>query len=208
VEVEVARRLLVSRTPAREAMRRLAQEGLASVVGSGRRTQMAVAPATRADLSDLFLIIGALEGVAGRGAGTLSRPGRRALAAQLSEQNSKFGSLARVRPRDFPRFFEAHDAFHGLFVERCASERLRHLIAAMRPQVKRYELLYANLVGHDFNESLSEHRAIIEAFRTGTPEAIEQTIRLNWFNSAKRLSRGSVSEGFHALGDYRAADLE
>jgi DNA-binding GntR family transcriptional regulator len=208
VEVEVARHLVVSRTPAREAIRRLAREGLATVVGSGKRTQMAVAPVTRADLRDLFFIIGALEGVAGRGAEALSRAARRVLAAQLSVENSRFGILSRARPRDFHRFFEVHDAFHSLFVERCASERLRQLIAAVRPQVKRYELLYANLVGHDFDESLREHRAIITAFRTGTLEVIEQAIRLNWFNSAKRLSRGSASRSFHALGDYRTADLD
>src|SRR5688572_20781185 len=62
VETEFARRLAVSRTPVREAMRRLAQEGFATVVGSGAKTQMAVAPATLADLQDLFAIIGALEG--------------------------------------------------------------------------------------------------------------------------------------------------
>src|SRR5688572_6348973 len=112
VEAEVASQLRVSRTPAREAMRRLAQEGLAQSVGAGKRTQMAVAPVTRADLADLFLIVGALEGAAGRGAIALSPGERRDLATQLATLNARFTTLARARSRDFPRFFEAHDAFH------------------------------------------------------------------------------------------------
>src|SRR4029450_4541059 len=64
IEVEFARRLSVSRTPTREAMRRLAQGGLAQIVGDGAKTQIAVAPVTRDDLLDLFNIIGALEGIA------------------------------------------------------------------------------------------------------------------------------------------------
>src|SRR5687767_5473387 len=67
VETEFAQRMAVSRTPVREAIRRLAHEGLAQVVSAGAKTQVAVAPATVADLIDLFAIIGALEGVAGRG---------------------------------------------------------------------------------------------------------------------------------------------
>jgi DNA-binding GntR family transcriptional regulator len=206
VETEFARRLLVSRTPVREAMRRLTQEGLANVVASGRRTQIAVAPVTRSDMSDLFAIIGALEGIAGRGAATLSKVSRRDLATGLSELNSRFEALSRAVPRDFQRFFEAHDAFHSLFVERCASERLRLLIDAVRPQVKRYELIYANVVGHDFDESLREHRTIISAFRSGSADAIDDAIRRNWFNSAARLAGGPGSASMHGLGDYRVAE--
>lgn len=204
VEAEVATQLRVSRTPAREAMRRLAQEGLARSVGAGKRTQMAVAPVTRADLADLFLIVGALEGAAGRGVVTLTPVERRDLAAQLAALNARFTAFAHARSRDFPRFFEAHDAFHRCFVERCASERLRHLIDSVRPQVKRYELLYASVVGHDFSESLSEHRAIIATFRSGTADAVEAAIRRNWSNSAKRLIAGSAPAGIRDLGDYRS----
>jgi DNA-binding GntR family transcriptional regulator len=205
VETEFARRLLVSRTPIREATRRLIQEGLANVISSGRRAQIAVAPVTLADLADLFAIIGALEGVAGRGVQALSGPARRTLANRLAGQNARFEALSKALPRDFPQFFEAHDAFHSLFVDACASERLRLLIAAVRPQIKRYELIYANVIGRDFADSVREHRAIVSAFRSGTPDAVEHAIRLNWLESGERLFHTAGARGFYGLGDYRAA---
>jgi DNA-binding GntR family transcriptional regulator len=68
------------------------------------------------------------------------------------------------------------------------------------------ELIYANVVGHDFDESLREHRAIISAFRSGSADAIDDAIRRNWFNSAARLSHGSGAGYLHGLGDYHVTD--
>jgi DNA-binding GntR family transcriptional regulator len=203
IEVEFARKLAISRTPIREAMRRLAQEGLANIVSAGAKTQIAVAPVTREDLLDLFNIIGALEGVAGRGVARLDAAARRELAATLTTLNRSFEIEARRRERDFPAFFAAHDAFHTLFVDRCASPRLRSLVDAVRPQVQRYEVIYAAAVGDDFSDSLREHQRIVTAFRGGNPDAVERAIRLNWSNSADRLLRGSRATLLHAMGDYR-----
>jgi DNA-binding GntR family transcriptional regulator len=207
VETEFAQRMAVSRTPVREAIRRLAQEGLAQVVRTGAKVQVAVAPATVADLIDLFAIIGALEGVAGRGVERLGAAQRQALARDLTTLNARFAKFAKARLRDPEKFFDSHDAFHARFVDRCASQRLRHVIGAVRPQVKRYELLYAAAVGRDFSVSLREHRAIIAAIRAGTVDQVERAIRVNWANSATRLSAGLASMALSAFGDYRSSDM-
>jgi DNA-binding GntR family transcriptional regulator len=205
VETEFARKMSVSRTPVREAIRRLAQEGLAHIIMAGAKTQVAVAPATVADLIDLFAIIGALEGVAGRGVERLTPPERRALAAELTALHARFARYARDWRRQSERFFESHDAFHSRIVERCATARLRQLIATVRPQVQRYELLYASAVGHDFSASLREHRRIISAIRTGPVDRVERAIRLNWSNSARRLAAGLGAVPVTAIGDYRSS---
>jgi DNA-binding GntR family transcriptional regulator len=206
VETEIARRMAVSRTPVREAIQRLAHEGLAHVGKVGTKTHAAVTPATVADLIDLFAIIGALEGVAGRGVKTLTSAERKALARELTFLNARFGKLAKARFRQPDRFFDSHDAFHSTLVERCASDRLQQLVAAVRPQVKRYELLYATAVGPDFSASLSEHQSIISAIRSGTPDQVERAVRVNWSNSAVRLSAGLPSLAVGSLGSYQSAE--
>jgi DNA-binding GntR family transcriptional regulator len=200
IEVELARQLAVSRTPVREAMRRLAQEGWAHVVRAGAKTHIAVAPVTRADLLDLFGIIGALEGAAVRGAAALAPAQRRALAGRLTRANNAFAAETRRRVRRFERFFATHDAFHEMLVTATGSARSQALIASVRPQVQRYEMIYAHAVGTDFSASLREHRAIIAAVRSGTADELETAVRLNWSNSVKRLLKGSTIE---AIGDYR-----
>src|SRR6185436_16554872 len=184
--------------------RRLAHEGLASVVGSGGRTEFAAAAVTRADLVELFGIIGALEGLAGRGAAALTRAARGALAAELDARNREFARRARSPRADPGQFFAAHDAFHAALVAGLAGARLRTLIEAVRPQIKRYELFYAHAVGHDFRASVREHRAITAAVRTGRAEAVERAIRRNWSRSADRLLTGSPPGALAALGDYRS----
>ena len=203
IEEEIAKGLAVSRTPVREAVQRLAHEGLAFAVGSGAKTQFAAAPVTPGDLVDLFSIIGALEGLAGRGVEDMSVAARRALAAELTALNAAFAREARRRVRDYPRFFAAHDAFHAAFDERCGSPRVRRLVESVRPQVKRYELVYATAVGRDFGASLREHRGIIAALRSGAAAAAERAIRHNWTRSAERLAGGAARGSLASLGDSR-----
>src|SRR5688572_4028025 len=63
VETEIATRLGVSRTPVREALQRLQQEGFVIGAPGAQQSRLTVAPLTRDDVHELLDIVGALEGL-------------------------------------------------------------------------------------------------------------------------------------------------
>ena len=73
VETEIATRLGVSRTPVREALQRLQQEGYVMGSPGAQQSRLTVAPLTRDDVYELLNIVGALEGMGARGAALVRR---------------------------------------------------------------------------------------------------------------------------------------
>nr|MBA3404785.1 GntR family transcriptional regulator [Gemmatimonadaceae bacterium] len=161
VENDIAERLGVSRTPAREAILRLYQEGFLIATDTSRRVELAVAPLTSEDLVDLYGIMAALEGNASRGVEALSLSTRRDLVRNLKTLEAGFEAAANQRRIDYDRVFECHNAFHERLVGATAGPRHRALIETVRPQVDRYEWVYAPLVGPDYSATFAEHAAII-----------------------------------------------
>ena len=187
-EAELSARLRVSRTPVREAMRRLMAEGLLVSDGGGARPRMAAAPVGAADVAELYQAAGALEGIVARGVTALSAAERRRLADQMRRYDAAFRAVTRQRPLDYDALFERHDAFHRALHDACAGATIRALFEAMRARLDRYEWLYAPLIGPDFSATYDEHAAIIAAVRAGGAAAAERAVRANWFNGGERLA--------------------
>ncbi|HEX2076260.1 MAG TPA: GntR family transcriptional regulator [Longimicrobium sp.] len=186
-ENDIAARMGVSRTPAREALRRLRADGLLVVRGAGRRTEFAVAPLTREDLVEVYEAMAALEGMAARRVERLAAGERRALAARMRTAERGLEAAAKADPRAYDQLFERHNAFHRELVDAAAGNRLRELLAVVAPQADRYEWMYAPMVGPDHSATFAEHRAIVAAVRAGTADELEAAVRANWLNSATRL---------------------
>src|SRR5678810_521418 len=73
IETEIAGRLGVSRTPVREALQRLQQEGFVTGAPGAQQSRLTVAPLTRADVHELLNIVGELEGLGARWAASAAR---------------------------------------------------------------------------------------------------------------------------------------
>lgn len=188
-EVDVAARCGVSRTPAREAIRRLLADGLLVPAGGGGRPRAAVAPLSTDAAAELYAAAAALEGIASRGIAALPVPGRRALATALRKADAGFRRALATSRLDFDRLFARHDDFHRRLMDACAGPRLRRLLQAVRVQLDRYEWVYGRLLAPDFSPTFAEHLAIRQAVRSGTADAIERAVRANWINGGVRIAR-------------------
>jgi DNA-binding GntR family transcriptional regulator len=190
-EADVARELQVSRTPAREALRRLQQERLLVPTGAsdGAKLRLAVAPMTAAEARELYAAAGALEGVIVRNVTDHGADGRLALAAQLAKAQAAFRREATKRAPDWDRQFELHHAFHEVLRTALAGPRLRLLLDGLRPHLDRYEYFYGPLHGSGFEATFEEHDAIVAAVESGRADVAERAVRANWFNGADRLAK-------------------
>ncbi|MFL5488842.1 MAG: GntR family transcriptional regulator [Gemmatimonadaceae bacterium] len=187
VEGDVAERLGVSRTPAREAIQRLFQDGLLVPTGSPTRTQLAVSALTVEDMVDVYGIMAALEGTAVRAVAEFSQSERRSLAAAMRAANDQFEAALVETRLDYDTLFDLHNEFHAVMLRATASARLQSLIDVVRPQIDRYEFVYAPLVSPTFDDTIAEHAGMVRAIREGSANAAESAVRANWLNSAKRL---------------------
>lgn len=188
VEAEAAVRLGVSRTPVREALRQLRNEGLLVQIGGGERPRLAVAPLSRSVLEELYRATGALEGLAARNIVTQPARSRRDVAAEMAKIDRNFRAAAAASKPDWDALFDIHDSFHRRLRSASAGPAVLSLLDAVRPQVDRYEWFFAPLTGPDFSPTFGEHDAIIREVRNGTASGIERAVRSNWFNGGARLA--------------------
>ncbi|QDL90327.1 GntR family transcriptional regulator [Paroceanicella profunda] len=123
VEANLARRLDVSRTPVREALSRLASDGLVEFQDGG----VAVLRLTLEDVEEIFEIRRLLE-----------PPAAAQVARSLGPQDNEAfrAALARAEAaRSVIEFSEANIAFRGLWVSRIANRRLRKTLLRFDDQV-------------------------------------------------------------------------
>lgn len=187
VETEVASRLGVSRTPVREALQRLQQEGFVVGAPGAQQARLTVAPLTRSDVHELLNIVGELEGLGARWAAALAAADRKALVKELRALNTEFHRLAREVPLDHSAMYEADERLHRKIVEASAGPRLLTLHDSVKPQAERYIRMYISLLTGDIRPSVAEHDAIIEAIEAGNADEAQIAVQTNWRHAADRI---------------------
>ena len=188
-ELELCRRLGVSRTPVRAALQRLLQDGLAISQGVGATNRVQVAPLTSSDMRQLFLMVGALNGVAARLAAELPEAKRMALADRLESLTGDLMKLEAVE--GVGRIAAVQDLdrqFHRAYEEAVASPQLAAELEALHARRERYVRVYteALMQAHHLEASVAEHRAIISALRAGDADRAQSTAEANFRNALVR----------------------
>ena len=194
VETDVASRLGVSRTPVRGALQRLQQEGYVVDSPTLQQTRPTVAPLTSEDAREVFLLVGALEGLAAFRAALGASAERTALATALAEINDEFAAAAAPPRPDHSRAFELDERFHRCYMT-AAGPRVRSLHDTVKPQAERYERLYVSMLTSELHTSVAEHRAIVKAIRAGNAPAAQAAVETNWRNAAERLAAVVAAAG-------------
>ncbi|MFI7542152.1 GntR family transcriptional regulator [Actinoplanes sp. NPDC049599] len=176
-EAELAGRLRVSRTPIREALTRLAAEGLVELQPNrGAR----VASWSTDELREIFDLRLRLEPYAVR----LAVP--KLAAAELDELQELAELMLRTgrpgRRQDLTPIVEANRRFHGLFIEAAGSPPLA---AALRG-VTHAAVVHQNF--HDYSpealqRSLHHHVEMVAAARAGDGDWAEAIMRAHLYNA-------------------------
>lgn len=200
VEADLAQRLGMSRTPVRGALQWLQREGYVIEQKNVSKSRMIVAPLTKEDSSELYAIVGHLEGLAGRRTALLAKDERAEIVRQLRKLNAGLKSISRDQAGRAGDIFDLDTTFHSAVVKASAGPRLMALYNAVKPQTERYWRLYASSIINDLQNSVSEHEEIIEAIQEGDPDRAEAALQSNWTNGALRL--GKVIDLFGERGTW------
>jgi DNA-binding GntR family transcriptional regulator len=190
-EVDLCRRLGISRTPVRAALLRLQQEGLVEPIGLTRSGRISVAPLTAADMRELFLMVGALDGVAARLAAELPEAQRYAVAREAETINARLRALSATAVADIRTAQELDLGFHRCYEQAASGPRLLAKLAALHARRERYVRVYTEALihTHSVQESLDEHGAIVAAIGQGDADAAERHAVFNYRNALERYWR-------------------
>jgi len=157
-EVALAEELGVSRGPIREALSRLAAEGLVTV---RPRRGAVVRSLSKDEFLELYQVREALEMMAVR----LAVP--RLGAEDLARLEELIGAMSRHAEQDeVERFFEANIAFHATLFEASGNGKLQELYGQLLGQMGRYRMRSLTLRGN-LQRSVAEHGAILRAAKRG-----------------------------------------
>ena len=195
VEVDLAARLGMSRTPVRTALYLLHQEGYVEASGVGRQSRLTVAPLTQDDAVEVFGMVGEIEGLAARRAAALDAGARAELVARLRALHDAMARAAARQPPDPTETIRLDMEFHRTYVERGAGRRLAAFFRAVKPHADRFIFLYYTTLTTEILESTREHGVIIDAIAAGDPTAARRAVQDNWANAAARLASSIAALG-------------
>ncbi|MCC8150580.1 MAG: GntR family transcriptional regulator [Lachnospiraceae bacterium] len=180
MELQLASRLGVSRTPIREAIRMLEQEGLAITIP---RKGAEVAKMTEKDMEDVLQIRCALEELAVRlSCQNITEAEVQELRVAMNRFREKVGT------GDIAQIAEADVNFHDVLYMASDNPKLLGMLNNLREQMYRYRVEYLK----DFTvypQLIEEHRQLYEAVKAGDGEKASSMTRRHLENQTEGVKR-------------------
>jgi DNA-binding GntR family transcriptional regulator len=184
LERDLVARMGVSRTPIREALRKLELEGLITTVPYKGPV---VTRATLDDARELYEARAALEGQA------VALFTRRADPATLDELRAHVTAAERALRRGSAQgVLQANNAFHDVLASRCGNGLLQSMLANLRDRIILLRVESLSYPGRR-PRSLAEHRAIVhlieERDADGARRLIEEHVMRAWQAARAQLAQ-------------------
>ena len=192
-DVELAADLGVSRTPVREALRRLVEQEL---VRADPRRGFWVREFTARDVREFYDVRAALEALAVRvGAGRIASADLRAQLDQIADLRG------RLDERPVLAFLQHDFQFHNLIIHASGNGRLIRLLASLRSQVSLFQIRDTGYP-HRLAIALDGHERVLRALLDG--DIAEAARRLD---DHVTQSRDGVLEDFFAPANGEREDV-
>lgn len=167
VESELAAQLAISKTPVRDALMHLEQEGLVTRVPY-KGTY--VSDITSRDMADIYQIRIALEGLAVQLATDLMTDDDLTLMEALIFEHTEM-----LNRKDIAAAWHINNRFHNVIINRCPNTHLKHMLGELDDQMKRYQILSISQ-GLRKEKSIPEHKMVLEALQAGASQKAKQAM--------------------------------
>lgn len=179
VDKELAENMGVSRTPVREAFRRLEDKGL---VESSASRWTRVSEISSDEPAMIYPIIWTLEELA------VSLAMKNLTADDLKKMEQANAELKTALLADDPVASSQADAsFHDIFIQKSENYHLVNILQDLKIMYRRLEINYFEGYTRVTN-SVEEHTRILAALKNKDLALATQILRTNWQNSLKRLN--------------------
>lgn len=182
-ETVISKNLGVSRTPIREAIRRLEQERLVNVTTKG----IVIRGISAKDISDMYEIRIRTEGLASRwAANAISEEGKKELCeiVELQEFYTNKKDVDNIKNMD--------SKFHEIVYKNCGSLVLADMLHELHKKVIKYRKASVSNSDRAFL-STKEHREILDAILSGNGELAEK-LTVEHIKNAKENIEKTVKE--------------
>ena len=167
-EDELCSSMGISKTPLREALRVLSVEGLIKPVPN--RGSFVSTP-TFEEIREMFDVMSVLEGICARAAA------EKMSAKDLKNLEKLHNSLEKNFKRRAQReYIRINNQFHSFVQELAGNRTLNQIVNGLRQKILLYRYQSLNWPER-FEQSIQEHRELIEAFRKKDPEKAETLMR-------------------------------
>jgi DNA-binding GntR family transcriptional regulator len=168
IETKLAKNLGISKSPVREALKRLEGEGIVLLMP---RKGYFVKDIDRKSIEDFFDVMFILEPTSALL--SLKKKGE-TVCREIDEILDNMDRC--LRKKDYESYRALNDQFHGLFYGLTENEWIIKISQMLRKQA--YMLRSLSLYTKDrFSQSLEEHRAIADAYKKGDKRLLEKAVK-------------------------------